>query len=206
MKKFLFSFGCEYLDDNSNVEIFFSSNPIYNGKEIGLDELSDDNNKLLDYMYEIKQVIKKEMERIRENRIIELDNNETFMTQLNILIDTIDNGVLCDCEHGNNFLFLTDNYLCLNNFENEIKRSLLESLVEDAETYETMVIIDRNYEKFYFVRTTRNLSTKRVTTTINKFLIRGNKVINKIKKVNGYIEFNEYTEAGIQKLLYRINK
>lgn len=214
MEKFKLSYlytKWNYLSDNSWIDISFSDHLVYNGKEIEDDDF-DDIEDLFEYVSEIKQIIKKDMERIRDYRISKLENNDAIMVELNILIDTIDNEVSCDCEQGNNFLFLTDHYLCFNNFENEVDAMMLGELGEEAETYETIVIVDRDYKNFYFVRTTRKLLNKTVRTTVSKFSINGNKVISKIsesysKTSESYskIKFYQYDEEEIKKLLCSLN-
>lgn len=149
----------------------------------------------------LRSIIKRDMQKILEINVNSLNNNSGLVQELNTIIDTIDNGIDFDFMHGNNFAFMTDEYLCFNNFENYVDELEWDSLGEDASSRETVVIIDRHLRKFYFIRTTKKVSSASCSTTINAYQVRDKNVKkSKVNLKNG-LSFIEHTDEGIKKVL-----
>lgn len=173
-------------------------NGIYEGKSISFYTKAEN---LLSYVKDIRKFIKKDMEGILTCRIRDLNNSDCLVKELNTLIETIDNTVEYDFHHGHNFFFLTDNYLCFNNFENFVDELELGELGADAKTYETIVIVDRSYNNYYFIRTTKKVLAVEESTTINAYSIKDNNVKKSIVKLKKKLDLQEYTDDGLKKVL-----
>lgn len=176
---------------------------ISDGKAI---DLQSDDEVVLAHIQEIRSIIKKDFINILESRIKYLNNNKRLLEEFKQLIETIDNRIEFDAHHGNNFLFLTDNYLCFNNYENYVDEFLLGALGSEAETYETIVIIDVHFKKFYFVRITRKMLVEAESTTINAFEIKDNNVKQRKVNLKSGVKLTEHNDVGIEKVLSLLAK
>lgn len=191
---------CVHIDNYFDPQIpyYEFEDGFYDDREINA---QTDYEEVLSLVNELRVVIKKDFLNILETRIKCLNNNEGLIKEFHRLIDTIDNGIDIDVCSGQNFFFLTDNYLCFNNFENYVDELMLGELGSDAKTYETIVIVDVHLKSFYFVRMTRRILAEAESATINAFLVKDNNV--KKRKVNfkSPVELVDYTDSGIKKIL-----
>ncbi len=193
------------VDDYFNPDIF-DDYVFENGYFDGL-YFSDNNDVdvLLDAFNNLRSIIKRDIQSILEIRVKNLNNNSGLVRELNTIIDTIDNGIEFDIMHGNNFAFRTDKYLCFNNFEDYVDELEWGSLGEDASNHETVVIIDCHIKKFYFIRTTKKISSASCSTTINAYQIKDKNIKkSKVNFKNG-LSFIEHSEEGIKKILSMVN-
>ena len=164
-------------------------------------EVFDDYDESLESFNSLRSIIKRDIQNIIVTRVNDLNNSGCLISELNTVIETIDNGIDFDFTHGENFAFKTDNFLCFNNFENYVDELEWGSLGDDACSYETIVIIDRHLKNFYFIRTKKKLSCGIESTTINSYQVKDKNV--KKRKVNfkNGLYFTEHTDEGIQKML-----
>ncbi len=202
MENFAFAYT-HRIEDYFNPK-FESYYDFEDGHFDGIDFSSSINigyDECLSVIENFRSIIKRDMQDIIATRIDGLNNNGCLISELNTVIDTIDNGIDFDFTHGENFAFRTDNFLCFNNFENYVDELEWGSLGEDACSRETIVIIDCNLRSFYFIRTKRKLSCEVESTTINAYQVKGKNV--KKRKVNfkNGLSFTERTDEGIQKML-----
>lgn len=205
MQKTLLSYT-HYVEDPFNPEapefdnLYWFKDGMYDGADIsGGCCLEGDED--LSYLKEIREIIKRDMNKILECYIRKLNNNDGLVKELENLIESIDNGQDYNFFSNHNYFLVTDNYLCFNNFENFIDELELGALGSDAETYETIVIIDQHIKNFYFIRITNKLLAVAESTTINAYSIKDKNV--KKRKVNfkKRLTLSEYTDEGIKKIL-----
>ncbi len=185
---------------------YYEVDGVYDGKE--LEEYMYDSEReeeFFSYVAEVKEIIKKNVIRIRDNYIKYLNNSQGLESELNALLDTIDNECYSNCNSNNNFIFLTDNYLCFNNYEFVVDELMWGSLGSDAEDVETIVIIERNFKKFYFVRIAAKLCAPVCSTTINCYSVKDSNIKKTKVNLKRAVEISEYTEDGIKKVLKLLN-
>lgn len=203
MQNFCISYHCNVEDIfNPKFEICYDFAGVYNRKV--LDSYTTDEQFLL-YVKYIRETIQNDIEKIRNGYIKNLNNNHSLINELDNLLVTINNGCEYDHFHNNNFFFLTDNYLCFNNYENFIDELEWGSLGDEAESYETIVIIERNFKKFYFVRITRKLVSLAESATINFYYVKDGNIGKYKVNFKNAISINEYTDEGVEKILKLLN-
>lgn len=160
-----------------------------------------DYDEYLESFNSLRKIIKRDMQNIIITRINDLNNNDGLISELNTIVDTIDNDIDFDFMQGINFAFRTDNFLCFNNHENYVDELEWGSFGSDACTCETIVIIDSHLRNFYFVRTTKKLCSASCSTTINAYQVKDKNVKRRKANFKNGLAFTEYSEEGIQKIL-----
>lgn len=153
----------------------------------------------LDQVQEIKEVIIDDFKRILENRIKELDNNYELTEQIVYLISTFNNDIDDTVYDTTNFIVLTDDYLCFNNIEvgyDEIKQTL----DFDSEEAETIVIVNRLFNKFYFITRVRNVVDEVSVYDIESYELEEDKVKRSHIRFNGEITMPEVNDRMVSYL------
>lgn len=200
MQNFSLSYYYHY-DDPFNPEYdswYEFEDGSYDGKEV---DLHTDEEEFLSYVKEIREIIKRDMNRIRNKCVFDLNNGACLIKELDILIDTIDNGLEYDFSHGHNFFFFTDNYLCFNNYENFVDELELGELGGEAATHETIAIVDRSYKNFYFVRIKTKVLEAVKSTTVNAYSLKDGNVKKSKVNLKRELRLQGYNDEGIKKLL-----
>lgn len=169
-----------------NFRIIFEKGSVYEEEDYWIfngihdDYLDYDKfvNRSFNYINELKNVILKDFERILEYRILQCNNSEKLSFEIERLLNTYSN-YLVDKE-GENFIILTDDYLCFNNLEEEAELDFY-----FKNTFKTTVIVSRNFRIFYFIREKINILTGKVKTSIKRFEVQNDHIQvkkNTIKK------------------------
>lgn len=174
----------------------------------GIDVLDDsqfENDFVLEEILDVKRTIIRDFKRILENVICLKKNNELLANEMEIVIDTYNNGIDYDMDSNVNFITLTEDYLYFNNIENAIDDSLLGSLDEDeAIIYETIIIVNRKYTEFYFMTKTTNILTAEESMTVKAFEIIEDTIKSKVFETKIDTEGKNYDQLEIGKILTKI--
>lgn len=170
----------------------------------GLKESID--TELVEEVKKIKSIIICDFQRVLL-KIANKNNNLFLVDEIENLIESYNNDVDVNLEDSCNYIFLNDQYLYFNNIENYVDDLLWGSLGDEADVYETIVIVNRNYTEFHFITIATNLCNAKKDTTIKNFIIEGEKIQNYIYKSNQDISFYDYrNEEGIKRLLSLVKK
>lgn len=169
----------------------------------GLENISKDctDEEILKKVSEIKSIIVKDFQRALLK--IKSKKKKTELTyEIQNIIETYNNDVDFNLEDSCNFLFLTDQYVYFNNIENHVDELLWGSLGDEAQIYETLVIVNRQYTEFHFITIATNLCDSKQTITIKNFMIEGNRIKNSIYNRKQEIPLHDFrSEDGIERLL-----
>lgn len=187
----------DYFDPSMDCNYLFE-NGFYEGRI--LDRWKDYDD-YLDLFNNLRKIIKRDFENILESRIRNLNNNTALVQEFNTVINTIDNGIDFDFLSGYNYAFLTDNYLCFNNFENHVDELELGTFGEDAHSCETIIILDCHLKSFYFIRTTKKVLSVSQSTTINAYYIKDKNIKRGKLNIKGGLSLKDCTDEGIQNIL-----
>lgn len=166
----------------------------------------DDIGCYLNEIQDIRNVIISDFKRILEHRVIGKKNSEKLEEEIRVLVDTYDNGVDYDIDGGHNFLFLTDDYLCFNNYENEIDELLFGELGDESELFNTIVIVDRSYKTFYFIKKSINMANAKVKIDARTYKIGEDKIVSRKVSLKSRQEFQDYSEEEIRKTIDKLNR
>lgn len=106
---------------------------------------------------------------------------------------------------ANNFIVMTDNYLCFNSIINEMDDYLFGIFDKNASSREMIVVIDRSFREYYFIVMDVSVFKEETKVNIYKFNICNDKVISKKVKCNGYFSFENLDDKSIIKRIKSLN-
>ena len=173
-------------------------------KFYGIDKYKEDSkdSEMSYYLKEvkkIKEVILKKFRSILDNKIYSLKNNSALINCIECLIKTF-NDDSYDTFYGvNNFIVMTDSYLCFNNVVNNMDDYLFDIFDKNAISREMIVVVDRSLKEYYFIVMDVSVFVDKTKTSIYKFNICNDKVISRKVKYNGYFSFEYLDEKNIIK-------
>lgn len=137
--------------ENLNIKHTKTINHIgyYNNKISGFD--IDNYDEALKELEELKRVILKDIERIYNYKLNDSMKSSDLGEELKYLMKTY----LQEKGYGEEFINLTDNYLCFNNIEVTAEDEDIWKAINNNESYvtqiETVVIIPRDFTEFHFL-------------------------------------------------------
>lgn len=148
-----------------------------------LNDLQEEEKFYLAQIKEVKKIILRDIRKIIDYRLRDLENSDSLIENLEVLLDTYDNGVdnvgtSCFARDITNFITLTDSYLCFNNIENSVDDDEYFALYGDINIFESIVLIDRKFKNYHFINMTTEVATNKTKTMIESFQINGREVIS----------------------------
>lgn len=163
----------------------------------------------LDQVKEVKQIILRDIRRIMDYHLSDLDNSDILMENLEVLLETYDNGIDgVDTTYFDrditNFITLNDSYLSFNNIQNNVDDDDYFALYGDVTILESIVLMDRNFKNYHFIHMATDVATNKTKTTIESFQINGRKVISDKRPYRGRFLLSNYSETTPQKIIKRI--
>lgn len=163
----------------------------------------------LDQVKEVKEIILRDIRRIMDYHLSDLENSDTLMENLEVLLETYDNGIDgVDTTYFDrditNFIILNDSYLSFNNIQNNVDDDDYFALYGDVIIYESIVLMDRNFKNYHFIHMATDVATNKTKTTIESFQINGRKVISDKSSYRGRFLLSDYSETTPQKIIKRI--
>ena len=155
------------------------------------------------FIKDIKKVILDDFRRVLENKVYCLKENDRLADNIQRLLETYNNGVDSTNYGVTNFMILTDNYLCFNNIESSVDTQI-DDFDFDTVECETIVIVDRTFTKYYFVKMQTKIIDETVKTSIETFDINEKSISSKITSFRGRFRFNNYTVSAVNCAVKRI--
>ena len=173
-------------------------------KFYGIDKYKEDvkDSEMSYYFKEvkkIKEVILKKFRSILDTKIYSLKNNSALINCIECLIKTF-NDDSYDTFYGvNNFIVMTDSYLCFNNVVNNMDDYLFDIFDKNAISREMIVVVDRSLKEYYFIVMDVSVFVDKTKTSIYTFNICNDKVISRKVKYNSYFSFEYLDEKSLIK-------
>lgn len=170
------------------------------GKTISYNNYEYDDPEVycFNYIEDLKKVILTDFKRILDYRVVDCDHNEELSFEIENLLDTYSNGL--EDEEGENFITLTDSYLCFTNME-----SVADLEIYEKYSYKTTVIVSRSYREFYFIREKKNVLTGKIKTVIKSFFNYDNEIENRKVFINQGEHFFDFSTRDIDQVVNKIN-
>ncbi len=162
----------------------------------------DDAKDQLQVIHDLKKIICKDLERVYYSKIEGCHNNAELKGRIEKLLKTYD-----DDKFGkNNFLTLTDRYLCFNHYDSfagynpKSLEPIVPFTIPSCSTIQTIVIITRDFNHFYFIEENENVLTGKAISTVNSFSLEKNNIKSASICYDGKLIF-ERTDSAIDTFL-----
>lgn len=195
MKNFNIDFKC--YQDEEYCDWYFDG---IDGKNIGFYsfEFDDPEGYYFSYIDDIKSVILADFKRILDYKVIDCDHNEELSMEIENLLDTYSNNL--EDREEENFIILTDSYLCFTNME-----SVADLGIYEKYSYKTIVIVPRDYKNFYFIRKKKDVLTDKMEILIKNFLIWEDEIETRNLFIDQQEQLFDFSSRDIDQVVNQIN-